>query len=60
MSPKPPLPPEQLREAIRDLTGILRAMYLADDSPHRRAAVADAGKRLGALYGLLDQLSVAL
>ena len=48
--------PEQLREAIRDLTGILRAMYLAGgDSPGRRAAVVAAGQRLGELAALLDQ-----
>jgi uncharacterized protein (DUF2342 family) len=50
------LPPEQLREAIRDLTGILRAVYLAEhDSPHRRAAVVEAGKRLVELAALVDQ-----
>ena len=48
MSPaRPPLSPEHLREAIRDMIGILRAMYLANrDSPHRLAAVVEAGKRL--------------
>jgi hypothetical protein len=51
-----PLPPEQLREAIRDLTGILRAMYLAErDSPDRRAAIVDAGRRLAELDALLEQ-----
>lgn len=48
MSPaRPPLPPEQLREAIRDMIGILRAMYLTErDQPHRLAAIVEAGKRL--------------
>jgi len=56
VSPKPPLPPEQLREAIRDLTGILRAMYLSErDSEGRRTAVVTAGKRLAELEALVDQ-----
>src|SRR6187549_1662027 len=54
--PRPPPTPEQLREAIRDLTGILRAMYLAEhDHPVRSAAVVAAGKRLAELDALLEQ-----
>src|SRR6188768_2041836 len=54
--PRPPPAPEQLREALRDLTGILRAMYVAErDSPGRRAAIMTAGKRLAELDLLLDQ-----
>ena len=43
----PPVPPEQLREAIRDLIGILRAYYLAEagDSGKRRT-IARAGELL--------------
>lgn len=53
---RPQPTPEQLREAIRDLTGILRAMYLAEsDHPGRRAAVQRAGVRLGELDALLEQ-----
>jgi len=48
MSPaRPPLPPEQLREAVRDMIGILRAMCLANHGePHRLAAIVEAGQRL--------------
>jgi hypothetical protein len=55
--PRPQLPPEQLREAIRDLIGVLRAMYLAqtEESPGRRAAVVAAGQRLAELSELVDQ-----
>jgi len=54
--PRPTPTPEQLREAIRDLTGILRAMYLAErDHPVRSAAVVTAGNRLAELSALLEQ-----
>jgi hypothetical protein len=54
--PRPTPTPEQLREAIRDLTGILRAMYLAErDHPVRSAAVVAAGNRLAELSALLEQ-----
>jgi len=55
--PRLPPKPEQLREAIRDLTGILRAMYLAErDSAGRRGAMVAAGRRLAELDALLKQL----
>ena len=47
--------PDELREAIRDLTGILRAMYAAEREQHRRAYIAVAGKRLAELSLVLDQ-----
>jgi len=54
--PRPPPTPAQLREALRDLTGILRTMYLSErDSPGRRAAVVAAGRRLAELDALLEQ-----
>ena len=43
-----------MREAIRDLTGILRAMYAAAD-PHRRAGIVEAGLRLAELDAVLSQ-----
>ena len=53
------LPPEQLREAIRDLTGILRAMYRAEREPQRRAAITAAGKRLAELEAVLGEPDTA-
>jgi hypothetical protein len=51
---RPPPTTEQMREAIRDLTGILRAMYAAAD-PHRRAGIVEAGLRLAELDAVLGQ-----
>jgi hypothetical protein len=46
--------PEQLREAVRDLLGILRAMYAASRSePHERKAYVTAAKRLTELDAVL-------
>ncbi|HEX3850944.1 MAG TPA: hypothetical protein VHW01_08255 [Polyangiaceae bacterium] len=55
---RPPPATEQMREAIRDLTGILRAMYAAAD-PHRRAGIVAAGLRLAELDAVVAQESTA-
>jgi hypothetical protein len=55
MVPREPPTPDELREAIRDLQGILRGMYLAEREPTRRARVVAAGKRLVELDAVLDQ-----
>lgn len=60
MAPRPPPTPDELREAIRDLTGILRAMYAAEDpATMRRPAIAEAGRRVAELSALLDQPGTA-
>jgi hypothetical protein len=51
---RPDPTPEQLHEAIRDLTGILRAMYAASrDETHRRPALVTAARRLAELDAVL-------
>ncbi len=52
--PASPPTPEQPREAIRDLIGILRAMYAAEREPTRRRPLVTAGKRLTELDALLE------
>ena len=55
MAPCPTASPEQLREAVRDLLGIVRAYYLAEhDKPHNRRVIAEAGQLLAAVLTAED------
>jgi hypothetical protein len=54
--PRPTPAPEDPREAIRDLTGILRAMWRAEEpGSTKRPIIVEAGQRLAELAALLDE-----
>ena len=48
----PPAPPPFPHEAVRDLLGIARAMYLVEQDRTRRAELAEIGKLLRAAIEL--------